>query len=171
MEVTPGSWGRNARVIEIDDDACSLYAEAGRHVELPPHHAFVVAEQARWRAALDAGRIVVAVTSVDQPIGFASLGYVDSEAHLQQASVRRAWMRRGVGRALVECAIAWGHGALWLTTYADLAWNRRFYERLGFSCIDEVSCGPEMCSILDAERRALPAPDQRIVMVRRAARF
>jgi hypothetical protein len=76
-------------------------------------------------------------------------------------------MRRGVGRALVEHAIAWGRGLLWLTTYADIAWNRLIYERLGFSCVEESSCGPEMRRILDEEKRALPAPEQRVAMIHR----
>jgi GNAT superfamily N-acetyltransferase len=109
-----------ARIVAIDDDACLLYADAGRNIELASQHdAFTLAEQARWQEALDAGRVVVAVTTGDEPIGFASLGFVDSEPHLQQVSVRRAWMRRGVGRALMDYAIAWGGEALWLTTYAD----------------------------------------------------
>lgn len=157
-----------ARVVAVDDDACSLYVEAGRSVELPPQHPFVVAEQARWRESLAAGR-VVAATFEDEPIGFASLGFVDSEAFLQQVSVRRAWMRRGVGRALVEYAIRWGRDALWLTTYADLPFNRAFYERLGFRCVDDASFGPEMRRIIDEEKAALPAPDQRVVMVRRGS--
>lgn len=113
-------------VVAIDDDACSLYVEAGRDIELPQQHAsFVVAERARWGESIQAGRVVVAVTAEGEPIGFASLGFVDAEAHLQQVSVRRAWMRRGVGRALTEHAIAWGQEALWLTTYADMVMVRR----------------------------------------------
>jgi GNAT superfamily N-acetyltransferase len=158
------------RLVAIDDDACSLYVEAGRDVELAEEHAhFEEAEQARWRESLERGRVIVAVTSADEPIGFASLGFIDGEAYLQQVSVRRAWMGRGVGRALVDWAMAWNGGRLWLTTYSDIPWNRPFYERLGFACVDEASCGPEMRRILDDERRALPAPEQRVVMARESA--
>ncbi|MFO0749610.1 MAG: GNAT family N-acetyltransferase [Myxococcota bacterium] len=154
-----------ARLVAIDDDACSLFVEAGRDGELPA--AFTADEQARWQASLDAGRVVVAVTADDEPIGFAALGFVDGEAHLQQLSVRRAWMKLGLGRALVEHALGSRGDALWLTTYADIPWNRPLYERWGFSLVDEASCGPELRAILDAERRALPAPGQRVAMVRR----
>ena len=159
-----------AQLVAIDDEACSLYADAGRPIVLSPHDPFVVAEYRRWRDALLQARVVVAATPDDAPVGFAALGWVDTEPFLQQVSVRRAWMRRGLGRALVEHAIRWGRGVLWLTTYADLPWNRPFYERLGFVRVDEGSCGPEMRRIFDEERRALPAPDQRVAMVRRAER-
>lgn len=153
-----------ARIVAIDDDASALFAEAGRSIEMP--FAFVLAEQTRWREACERGELVVAVTPDDEAIGFASFGLVDAAPFLEQLSVRRAWMKRGVGRALLSHAIAWGRGALWLTTYADLAWNRPFYERMGFACVDESRCGPELRRIVDEERRALPSPEQRVVMAR-----
>lgn len=165
----PGRPDELARLVAIDDDACTLYEEAGRGVELPPAHAdFARAEQSLWGIALALGRVTVAVTTDDEPIGFASSGVVDGEAHLQQISVRRAWMQRGLGRALVEHAKRAAGGALWLTTYADIAWNAPAYERMGFVRVAEDRCGPEVRRILAEERRALPEPDQRVAMVWRA---
>ena len=156
-------------LIAIDDDACTLYDDVGRGVNLPPRHAaWAAAEQAQWREAIAAARVVVAVTEQDEPIAFASSGFVDGDLHLQQLSVRRAWMRRGIGRALVEHAFHAAAGrAMWLTTYADIAWNRPLYERLGFACVSEADCGDEMRRILSAERKNLPAPEKRVAMVRR----
>ncbi len=157
-------------MIGIDDDACTLYEEAGRGVELPPQHAsFALAEQAQWRESLSAGRVVVAVTDDDVPIGFAALGFVDGEPHLQQVSVRRAWMGRGVGHALLRHAIAWGNGTLWLTTYADIPWNAPMYARHGFVQVDASRCGNELRQILTEERSALPSPEHRVAMVRRVS--
>ncbi len=156
-----------SHAVAIDDDACTLFVDAGRDGVLPP--AFVAAEHARWQEALSSGRVVFAVTPAGEPIAFAALGFVDAEPHLQQLSVRRAWMRRGLGRALVQHAIDWASGALWLTTYGDIPWNRPFYERLGFRCVAEAGWGPEMRRIHEDERRALPAPEERVVMVRRAS--
>jgi len=156
-------------LVAIDDDACTLFDEVGRDVNLPPEHAsFMLAEHARWRETLEAGRIVMAVNANDEPVGFAALSFVDGQPYLQQVSVRRSWMRRGLGRALVDDAIRRAPGALWLTTYADIVWNQPLYERLGFSRVDEASCGPEMRRLLDEERRALPCPEQRVVMVRQS---
>ncbi len=156
-----------SRLVAIDDEACSLFTDVGRGVNLPAgHHAFTLAEQATWRDSLLAGRVVVAVPPDDEPIGFVSPGFIDGGAHLQQVSVRRSWMRRGIGTALVNVAVGWQPLALWLTTSADLEWNRPYYERLGFSCVSEDGCGPQLRKVLEDERRALPAPDQRVAMVR-----
>ena len=76
-------------------------------------------------------------------------------------------MRRGIGGALVALAVDWSKNRpLWLTTYGHVPWNAPYYERFGFSRVDEASCGPEMRWFLDEERRALPCPEQRVVMVR-----
>jgi len=155
-------------IVAIDDDASSLYVDAGRGLTLSPHfHAFELAEQARWRESLEAGRVTVAVDANDQPIAFAALGYVDAEAHLQQISVTRAWMKRGIGHVLMKHVLDWAGPSLWLTTYADIPWNRPFYERLGFTCVSEDRCGPEMRAVLEEERQALPDPAQRVAMVYR----
>lgn len=159
--------GELGKLVAIDEDACTLFVEAGRDGVVPP--SFEAAEQARWAGALARGAVVVAATSEDEPVGFASLGDVDDGVHLQQLSVRRAWMRRGVGRALLEHAIrSSGRRPLWLTTYDDLPWNRPMYERAGFVCVDEARRGAEIRAIVDEERRALPAPHARVVMVRRS---
>ncbi|HEX7663387.1 MAG TPA: GNAT family N-acetyltransferase [Polyangiaceae bacterium] len=158
-----------ATLVAIDDDACTLYVEAGRDVDLPPEiDPFVIAEHARWRESIEHGRVTMAVDADGAPIGFAALGLVDGEPHLQQVSVRRRAMNRGIGRALVEHAIRWGRGTLWLTTYSDLAWNRPLYEKMGFVCVDEADCGPELRRILVEERGALPVPEARVAMVRRS---
>jgi hypothetical protein len=46
--------GEMARLIAIDDDACSLYEDAGRGADAPPDQLFAIAEHGRWRDALDA---------------------------------------------------------------------------------------------------------------------
>jgi GNAT superfamily N-acetyltransferase len=136
-------------------------------MDLPPEHAaFLEAERSRWAAAAAAGRLYFAV-SADERIGFAALGFVDGKPYLEQMSVRRAHMRRGVGAALLARAIAWSaaYGDLWLTTYDHVAWNQRYYERFGFVTVDERDCGDELQAVLRSERRALPAPKHRTAMV------
>lgn len=155
------------RLVAIDDDASTLFASAGLDMQgLHAAHPFVVREHARWVAALAEERLFVACDDDDEPIGFASLGTVAGEAHLGQLSVMRAWMRRGVGGALVAHARAWsrGRGALWLTTYAHVPWNRPYYERRGFVTVPVDDCPDEIREILAEERHALPAPEQRVAM-------
>lgn len=152
----------------IDDDASALYAEAGLHVVFDADHPFVVAELQRWERAIARGLSHVAADAEERPLAFMTLGIVDGAPYLDQLSVRKSAMRRGIGSALLEQAFVWsGSRALWLTTYAHLAWNRPYYERYGFTQVPEGDCGPELRAILEEQRGALPHPDQRIAMVRR----
>jgi len=154
----------------VDEDASDLYAEAGIALVLPASHPFAVAEYASWLRAASRGALFVAVDERDGPVGFAALDSIDGAAYLDQLSVRRSAMRRGIGRSLLHRAIAWAeaeeHPWLWLTTYAHLAWNRPFYEREGFVVVAASECGPAIRQHLDEQRRALPLPEQRIAMRR-----
>jgi len=161
-----------ATAMEIDNDACTRYAEVGLHIELGDDDPFVIDETARWAAALGKGRMLMACTSAGEPIGFIVFDIVDGRPFIEQVSVRRAWMNRGVGRLLVERAKRWSirAGELWLTTYGDgVAWNKPWYERLGFVEVKDSDCGSELAAILAAERAALPAGERRLAMVFRHA--
>lgn len=157
-------------LVDIDDDACELYAQAGMSFDLSHEHPFVVGETARWAEAIRANRAYVAVDARDRPVGFAALCLVDGNPYLDQLAVRPAAMRRGIGSALVRQSIAWsGDRPLWLTTYAHVDWNAAFYRRHGFVPVPETACGPELVAILDEQRAALPEPGQRIAMARGAS--
>jgi len=96
---------------------------------------------------------------------------IDGAPYLEQLSIRRTAMRQGLGRRLLQHAIAWaGDEPLWLTTYGHIPWNRPFYERHGFVIVPESACPPGMVAILDDQRRALPAPEERIAMRRISSR-
>lgn len=90
----------------------------------------------------EARQVLVAGTP---PFGFVRLDEVDGCAHIQALAVVPGRMRRGVGTALVEAACDWaraqGYPAVTLTTFADVPWNRPFYERLGFTVVDDVTPG------------------------------
>ena len=166
-----------ALLVEIDDDAGQLYAEAGLPIELEPEHPFLAAEQARWRSALAQGRVFLAVDDRDRGLGFAALGALggdEAAPYLEQLSVRRAAMGRGIGRRLLRRAIARaeGHDAsapggwLWLTTYGHLRWNRPFYESEGFAAVAEAEWPPAIAHHVEEQRACLPDPEQRIAMRR-----
>jgi GNAT superfamily N-acetyltransferase len=160
------------RLVAIDDDSAGLYAEHGLALELADDHPFVLGERARWLAALERGHVFV-VEHAGELAGFAALDSADGQPYLEQLSVRRAAMRRGIGGALLERAARWaserGGSHLWLTTYAHLAFNRPYYERRGFVVVPEAECGPELRHHLDEERRALPRPAERVAMRRSLA--
>ncbi len=158
-------------VISIDDDACALYESAGLHVDFGPDHPFARAEWAHWARAADAGNVFFAVAEPlgARPVGVLVMDRVDGAPYLEQLSVRTSAQQRGVGRRLLAHAIEWAPGeALWLTTYAHLAWNRPFYERHGFVIVAEAACPPGIVAILREQRRWLPDPHQRIAMRRPA---
>lgn len=157
------------KLLAIDDEASELYAHAGLEIALAKDHPFVVAESVRWARAIARQLAHVAVDGHDEPMGFMTLGFVDGEPYVDQLAVRPIAMRRGVGSTLLGQALSWcAPRSLWLTTYAHLPWNRRYYERHGFVLVPEGECGPELLAILDEQRAALPDPDERIAMVRQA---
>ena len=87
------------------------------------------------------GRAWVAVDGHDRPVAYLLAAVVDHAAHVEQVSVRPAWAGHRLGAALIEAAADWGrsHGlaALTLTTFREVAWNRPYYERLGFVVVDD----------------------------------
>ena len=168
--VRPARTNEIDAIVAIDDDACSLDADAGLVFTFGPAHPFAIDERTRWTQAIAEGRLDVATDADGTLVAFAARRFVDGEPYLDQLSVVRTWMRRGLGTRLLHEAIAWADrhpaGRLWLTTYSHLPWNRPFYERAGFSVRAAASCGPELQAILASQRAVLPEPDQRVAMVR-----
>lgn len=117
---------------EIERAAGRLFADAGMTAvaeDEPP--SLEVLE--RHRAA---GRAWVAVNADDEPVAYLVAELVDGNAHIEQVSVHPDASRQGIGRSLVERVVDWATErdlpAITLTTFADVAWNAPYYERLGF---------------------------------------
>ena len=53
---------------------------------------------------------------------------------------------------------------LTLTTFTDVPWNRPYYERLGFTVLDDL--GPELAALVAHEHEAIPGDAERVAMVR-----
>ena len=108
--------------------------------------------------ALGSGRLWTAMTHQDQVVGFAMADVVDEMAYLAELAVVPNFGRQGIGKRLVESAIAWarasGFDTLQLVTFAHIPWNAPFYEKLGFSVVDPPEAGTEMAGIMEEERRA-----------------
>ena len=77
-------------------------------------------------------RLLVAVEG-DRVVGFVLLEEVDGRGHVEEVSVHPGGQGAGVGTALLEAARAWAAAAgldgVTLTTFADVPWNRPWYER------------------------------------------
>lgn len=168
ISLRPARLNELSVLVSIDDDACSLYAEHGLEILLPPTHPFTVAERTLWQSALGQSSVYLALDTALTPIGFAALSLLDGAAYLDQLSVRRSTMQRGIGRQLLQAAIAWTRAnklpALTLTTYSHLPFNRPFYERHGFRALSDSEISPGLAHHLGEQRRYLPMPEQRIAM-------
>jgi GNAT superfamily N-acetyltransferase len=93
------------------------------------------------------GRAWVTADEQDRPIAYLLALWVDGVAHVEQVSVDPEHAGHGIGAALIEHAAEWarahGSAALTLTTFAEVAWNAPYYERLGFRRLadDELTPG------------------------------
>jgi GNAT superfamily N-acetyltransferase len=156
------------RAIEVD--AGERFRDVGldRIADDPPP----TAERLLGYARNGAAWVAVPSDAPDaEPVGHALASVVDGEGHLDQVSVRRSWMGRGLGRALVARVEAWaaerGLETVTLTTYADVPWNGPWYAHLGFERVPDIDAGPELAAILRSEREAGFEPPVRIAMRRR----
>jgi GNAT superfamily N-acetyltransferase len=142
---------------DIDSRAESLFRVSGLELpELP----FPVDALHDAKVVYVAGRPPVAFVQVDE---------VDGTAHVQELGVVPAYMRQGLGTALLEAACTWarehGYCAITLTTYADVPWNAPFYASRGF--VELVELTPELAEIRDWERDVgLDRVGRRIAMCR-----
>jgi GNAT superfamily N-acetyltransferase len=113
--------------------------------------------------------VLVAVDGRDDPIGYARMELVGGEPHLEQLSVDPRHGRRGVGTALLDAAQAWAGGRpVTLTTFADVPFNRPYYERRGFAVVPEEEWTPALRALVAEEATHGLDPATRVVMRRLA---
>ncbi len=97
------------------------------------------------------GRAWVATGDGDRPVGYLIARWVDGVVHVEQVSVHPAAAGRRLGAALVEHVAGWarerGSPALTLTTFAEVAWNAPYYERLGFRRLADAELTPGLVAI------------------------
>lgn len=155
------------RLREIEVDAGARFRSVGLDAvadDGPPDHASLaahIASRTLWVAQLESGLVV----------GYAAASIVDGEGHLDQVSLIEAAAGHGIGRQLVERVGAWarslGMHAVTLTTFRDVAWNGPYYERLGFSIVEEAECGPELLALRVRERTSWLEIMPRVAMRKR----
>ncbi|GLY05965.1 GNAT family N-acetyltransferase [Actinoplanes sp. NBRC 101535] len=97
------------------------------------------------------GRAWVAVDAADRPVAYAIAKWVDGLAHVEQVSTHPDHAGHRIGAALIDRIAGWAreHGspALTLTTFADVAWNAPYYERLGFRRLADDAVTPGLRAI------------------------
>ncbi|MGQ3310121.1 GNAT family N-acetyltransferase [Reyranella sp.] len=117
---------------QIENEADLRYRRVGlgRVVDMPS------ASLGSLEAGRREGRLWVAVSPLNRPVGFALMKFPGGTAWLDQLSVLNRWQGKGHGSALIERTEAGarclGHRTLHLSTYRDVPWNALYYARLGF---------------------------------------
>lgn len=120
-------------------------------------HLRLIARGTVWVAQDDAGALC----------GFLAAETCGDELHVWELAVDAGHQRMGVGGQLMLAAVrharAEGGSALTLTTFRGVAWNERWYARVGFHEEPAVP-GSRLHDLLLAEvRHGLPA-DRRVAM-------
>lgn len=106
------------------------------------------------RRRVDEGTSWVAELS-GEPVGFLCAEMFGRELHVWELAVRQDLQGRGLGKRLIAMAVddarRRGLDAVTLSTFRDVPWNERFYARLGFVRIDDVTDEPRLAGILRSE--------------------
>ncbi|TYB61327.1 GNAT family N-acetyltransferase [Nonomuraea sp. PA05] len=112
----------------------------------------------------------VVLVEGEPPAGFALIGWVDGNLHLEQLAVRPDDMRQGIGgrlmAAVLDHARAAGASRVTLTTFRDVPWNAPWYERHGFFVMPEAQWGPQLRDLVRQERDLGIEVAPRVVMHR-----
>ena len=85
--------------------------------------------------------VVVAVEG-NHVVGFAVMGYLENEAHLDLFGVDPDYQRKGVGTKLIawveKTALVSGIGIIYLETRLKNEAGRKFYQKLGYKNIQRI---------------------------------
>jgi GNAT superfamily N-acetyltransferase len=115
--------------------------------------------------------LFVAVDIEDQLFGFLAGIRKDGSVHIAEIDVVRRWQKRGVGRRLMEAAIAAarakGAVGVTLTTDRQAAFNAPFYASMGFRILDDEERSTVLTQILESELAHGADPARRVAMALR----
>lgn len=137
--------------------------------------AFVIDHDTTPRDALEAGVAERALWVADAdgaPAGFLLAASEGEWLHILELSVAQSAQRRGLGRALIEAAVASARarGLTWasLTTDRHIPWNAPAYARMGFAELPTAEQPDWLAGILLRETAHGLDPVRRVAMARRA---
>ena len=151
------------RLREVERAAGAAFAEVGL-AEVAAHEPASTAELDGYRAD---GRAWVLLVD-GALVGYLLADVVDGHGHVEQVSVHPEAAGHGLGRRLLEHALAWasarGDQRLTLTTFRDVPWNAPYYERLGYRVLEDHEVGPELRALMTTEAAHGLDPDARVAM-------
>ena len=157
---------RHLRAIPgIEHAAASIFSEK----DLPSDLRYLVTDRETLGEAQRQNRLWAAVDDKDNVVGFALARIVGGVAHLEEMDVHPDCSRQGIGSRLLDAVIEWARGGgypgLTLITFRHLPWNAPFYERHGFTQIDETENSVELCNLLREEAEAGLDAHNRVAMM------
>jgi GNAT superfamily N-acetyltransferase len=139
------------RLPAIELAAARLFLDRLDALELTSEMLQSTNSAADFARAQEAGRLWVAVTAQDEPVGFALLGEIDGSLHLEELDVHPLHGRRGIGSALLKQVCAWAKAAdypgITLSTFRDVPWNAPFYARHGWRVLEPAELTPGLVSL------------------------
>jgi len=153
-----------AAIPAIEIAAAAMIPEA----DLPMEIRYLVTEDELLLQAQNEGRLWVALTDYQTPVGFAMADIVDGVAHLDEMDVLPEFGRQGIGSRLLRTFVNWARSGefslVTLVTFRHLPWNAPFYEKMGFVPMGPAEIGAEMTDLLSEEARAGIDVHKRICM-------
>lgn len=151
---------------QVELAAAALFPEE----DVPEHIRSTATSLSDVASAQADGMLWVALSSNDEPVGFAIVRMVDGLAYLQEIDVHPDHSRRGIGTSLIHSVCAWARShrmaAVTLTTFRHLAWNAPFYERLGFRPLKPDELTPGLVTVLADEVASGLDPTKRVAMLK-----
>ena len=88
----------------------------------------------------------VAVNTKNQAVGFLYAEKQAQDLYIIELDVAAEYQQQGIGRQLMTYTLDFarqqGFQAVTLTTFTDVAWNRPFYEKLGFKQLNVQNLKP-----------------------------
>ncbi|EIC82137.1 hypothetical protein SPM24T3_23377 [Serratia sp. M24T3] len=114
------------------------------------------------------GLLLTAYTSDSVPVGFVAGKVEGTWLHIAEIDVHPQWQRNGIGRLLMERVLLTGQqrglaGAT-LTTDKMVAFNARFYGKLGFNIVESHAQPPHLVSLIAEEISKGFIPARRVAM-------
>jgi len=110
-----------------------------------------------FEKALAKKHLWVAITTANQPVGFAlvTVNTSDKSAMLAELDVDPAHQQKGLGAAMVQTVIKWarqkGFKHLLLTTFSNVPWNAPFYKKMGFRILSRNELTAALEAFLEKE--------------------
>ncbi len=109
----------------------------------------------RHRELIEIGSAWIAETPSGEIVGFLNGETIGQTFHVWEVSVRQQAQGQGLGRALMQAAMAQarldGLKAVTLTTFRQVGWNEPFYHSLGFRTLAIHELSARLAEILETE--------------------